>query len=81
MSCAGWGTDNHFATVVQEIAAKGEHLKGMGDKDGGAGKKFLFATVADVGLGTDAVKTAADFDSHMSKVSANSGATGDGWAS
>jgi hypothetical protein len=53
----------------------------MGDKDGGAGKKFLFATVVEAGLGTAAVKTAADFDSHMSKVSANSGAIGDGWAS
>jgi hypothetical protein len=53
----------------------------MGDKDGGAGKKFLSATVVEAGLGTAAVKTAADFDSHMSKVSAYSGATGDGWAS
>lgn len=64
-------------TAVQEIAAKGEHLKDMGDKVSGVGEKFLPATVAVAGLGTAAVKTAADFDSQMSKVSAISGATGD----
>lgn len=41
------------------------------------GKKFLPVTAAVTGLGTAAVKTAADFDSEMSKVSAISGATGD----
>ena len=64
-------------TAVQEIAAKGEKLKDMGDKVTGVGEKFLPATVAVAGLGTAAVKTAADFDSQMSKVSAISGATGD----
>ena len=65
------------ATAVQEIAAKGEQLKDMGDKVSGVGEKMLPATVAVVGLGTAAVKTAADFDSGMSKVAAISGATGD----
>ena len=65
------------ATAVQEIAAKGEQLKDMGDKVSGVGEKMLPATAAVVGLGTAAVKTAADFDSQMSKVSAISGATGD----
>ena len=65
------------STAVQEIAAKGEKLKDMGDKVTGVGEKFLPATVAVAGLGTAAVKTAADFDSQMSKVSAISGATGD----
>ena len=65
------------ATAVQEIAAKGEHLKEMGDKVSGVGEKMLPATAAVVGLGTAAVKTAADFDSQMSKVAAISGATGD----
>ena len=64
-------------TAVQEIAAKGEQLKDMGDKVSGVGEKMLPATVAVVGLGTAAVKTAADFDSGMSKVAAISGATGD----
>ena len=41
------------------------------------GKKFLPVTAAVTGFGTAAVKTAADFDSEMSKVSAISGATGD----
>lgn len=41
------------------------------------GKKFLPVTAAVTGLGIAAVKTAADFDSEMSKVSAISGATGD----
>ena len=65
------------ATAVQEIAAKGEQLKDMGSKVSGVGEKMLPATAAVVGLGTAAVKTAADFDSGMSKVAAISGATGD----
>ena len=65
------------ATAVQEIAAKGEQLKDMGNKVSGVGEKMLPATAAVVGLGTAAVKTAADFDSGMSKVAAISGATGD----
>ena len=65
------------ATAVQQVAAKGEQLKEMGDKVSGVGEKMLPATVAVVGLGTAAVKTAADFDTGMSKVAAISGATGD----
>ena len=65
------------ATAVQEVAAKGEQLKEMGDKVSGVGEKMLPATIAVVGLGTAAVKTAADFDTGMSKVAAISGATGD----
>ena len=41
------------------------------------GKKFLPVAAAVTGLGTAAVKTAAEFDAEMSKVSAISGATGD----
>lgn len=41
-----------------------------------AGKKLMPLTTGIVALGTAAVKTAADFDSEMSKVSAISGATG-----
>ena len=58
------------STAVQEIAAKGEKLKTMGDNVTDVGKKMLPATVAIAGLGTAAVKTAADFDSGMSRVSA-----------
>lgn len=63
-------------TALQEIAAKGEKLKDIGDNVTEVGKKFLPVTGAVTGLGAAAVKTAADFDSEMSKVSAISGATG-----
>ena len=63
-------------TALQEIAAKGEKLKTVGDNVTNVGKKFMPVTLGVVGLGTVAVKTAADFDSAMSKVAAVSGATG-----
>ena len=63
-------------TALQEIAAKGEKLKTVGDNITNVGKKFMPVTLGVVGLGTAAVKTAADFDSAMSKVAAVSGATG-----
>lgn len=64
------------ATALQEIAAEGEKLKTVGENVTNVGKKFLPVTAGVVGLGTAAVKTAADFDSAMSKVAAVSGATG-----
>ena len=67
---------NQSATALQKIAADGEKLKTMGDNVTEVGKKFLPVTGAVAGLGTAAVKTAADFDSGMSRVSAISGATG-----
>ena len=67
---------NQSATAVQKIAAKGEKLKTVGYNISNVGQKFLPATVAITGLGTVAVKTAADFDSSMSEVAAISGATG-----
>ena len=63
-------------TALQEIVAKGEKLKTVGDNVTNVGKKFMPVTLGVVGLGTAAVKTAADFDSAMSKVAAVSGATG-----
>ena len=63
-------------TALQKIAANGEKLKTMGESVTDVGKKFLPVTAGVVGLGTAAVKTAADFDSAMSKVAAVSGATG-----
>ena len=61
------------ATALQEIAAKGEKLKTVGENVTNVGKKFLPVTAGVVGLGTAAVKTAADVDSAMSKVAAVSG--------
>ena len=48
----------------------------MRDKVSGVGQKLLPVTGVVTGLGTVAVKTAADFDSAMSRVAAVSGATG-----
>ena len=63
-------------TALQNIAAKGEKLKTVGDNITNVGQKFMPVTLGVVGLGTAAVKTAADFDTAMSKVAAVSGATG-----
>ena len=65
------------ATAMQKIAATGEKMQQVGDKITGVGEKLMPASLAVVGLGTAAVKTAADFDSAMSQVAAVSGATGD----
>ncbi|MCR4629559.1 MAG: phage tail tape measure protein [Clostridium sp.] len=68
---------NQSATAIQKIAADGEKLKTMGDNVTEVGKKFLPVTAGVAAIGTAAVKTAADFDSSMSKVAAVSGATGE----
>ena len=64
------------ATALQKIGATGEKLQAVGDKVSGVGQKLLPVTGVVTGLGTAAVKTAADFDSAMSRVAAASGATG-----
>ena len=63
--------------TLAKIDEAGEKLQNIGSSVENVGKKFLPVTTAVTGLGTAAVKTAADFDSEMSKVSAISGATGD----
>ena len=67
-------TTNATLAKIDEV---GEKLQNIGSSVENVGKKFLPVTAAVTGLGTAAVKTAADFDSEMSKVSAISGATGD----
>ena len=68
---------NQSAVAIQKIAATGEDLKNLGDKISGVGTTLTKGvTTPIVGLGTVAVKTAADFDSAMSQVAAVSGATG-----
>lgn len=64
------------ATALQKIGATGEKLQTVGNKISSVGQKLLPVTGVVTGLGTAAVKTAADFDSAMSKVAAVSGATG-----
>ena len=67
---------NQSATALQKIAATGEKLKDVGGNIENAGKKLLPVTATVTALGTVSVKTAADFESSMSKVAAVSGATG-----
>ena len=67
---------NQSATALQKIAASGEKWKTVGDNISSAGQKLLPVTGVVTAAGTAAVKTAADFESAMSKVAAVSGATG-----
>lgn len=67
---------NQSATALQKIGATGEKWKEVGGNIENAGKKLLPVTATVTALGTVSVKTAADFESSMSKVAAVSGATG-----
>ena len=67
---------NQSATALQKIRATGEKLQTVGNKISSVGQKLLPVTGVVTGLGTAAAKTAADFDSAMSRVAAVSGATG-----
>lgn len=62
--------------LAQVVSETREKLQAVGDKVSGVGQKLLPVTGVVTGLGTAAVKTAADFDSAMSRVAAVSGATG-----
>ena len=63
-------------TTLAKIGEVGGKLENAGNTIAGAGKKMMGVTTVIGGLGTAAVKTAADFDTSMSKVAAVSGATG-----
>ena len=67
-------TTNATLAKIDEAGAK---LQNLGSSVEKVGKNFMPATAAVTGLGTAAVKVAADFDAEMSKVSAISGATGE----
>lgn len=63
---------------VESISTGFDAVTAVGDKLTSVGTKLtLGLTTPIIGLGTACVKTTADFDSTMSKVSAISGATGD----
>jgi len=62
---------------LDKMAEVGSKMQKAGDSITGAGKKLLPVSGAVAGLGAISVKTAADFDSSMSKVAAVSGATGE----
>lgn len=64
-------------TALNKIDAAGKTLESVGSKMAGVGKTLTTTVTAPiVGIGTAAVKTAADFDEQMSKVGAISGTTG-----
>lgn len=65
------------STALAKIDEAGKKIGAFGDSVTSAGKAVMPASMAVAGLGAAAVKTAADFDSSMSKVAAVSGATGD----
>ncbi|WP_412717904.1 hypothetical protein [Clostridium sp. AM48-13] len=58
---------NQSATAMQKIAATGEKLKTTGDNISSAGQKLLPVTAAVTGMGAASLKTAADFESSMSR--------------
>ena len=61
---------NQSATALQKIAATGEKLQDVGGRIEGGGKKLMPVSAAVTGIGVASVKTAADFESGMSKVAA-----------
>lgn len=65
------------SVALAKIDEAGKKIEAFGDSVTGVGQKIMPASLAVAGLGTAAVKTAADFDESMSKVAAVSGATGD----
>lgn len=65
------------STALAKIDEAGKKVQAFGDSVTSAGQALMPASVAVAGLGAAAVKTAADFDTSMSKVAAVSGATGD----
>ena len=65
------------STALAKIDEAGKKIEAFGDSVTSAGKAVMPASMAVAGLGAAAVKTAADFDSSMSKVAAVSSATGD----
>jgi TP901 family phage tail tape measure protein len=62
---------------LTKLADVGAKMEKTGDAISGAGKKLMPVSGAVAGLGAISVKTAADFDTAMSKVAAVSGATGE----
>lgn len=64
-------------TALVQIGNAGEGLQKVGEKISGAGEALMPVTAGIVGIGVAAVKTGADFDAEMSKVSAISGEVAD----
>ena len=81
MRQAGTGAEElstKFISAGKQLQEVGEKLQSVGSKISDVGTKLTKGlTTPLAGLATVAVKTAADFDTQMSKVSAISGATGE----
>lgn len=65
------------SSTLAKIDEVGTAMQNVGGKITSVGKTVSVASGAVIGMGTAAVKTAADFDSAMSQVAAVSGATGE----
>ena len=65
------------STSLAKIDEVGQKMESVGNSIAVGGKSMMPLTLAIGGVGTAAVKTAADFDAGMSQVAAISGATGD----
>ena len=65
------------SVALAKIDEAGKKIESFGDSVTDVGNAIMPASMAVTGLGAAAVKTAADFDTSMSKVAAVSGATGD----
>ena len=65
------------SVALAKIDEAGKKIEAFGDSVTSAGQAIMPASMAVASLGAAAVKTAADFDTSMSKVAAVSGATGD----
>ena len=64
-------------TALNKMSSVGQTMQSVGSSMTSVGKTLTtYVTAPILAVGTAAVKTAADFDSQMSKVSAISGATG-----
>ena len=64
-------------TTLNKMSSVGKTMQSVGSSMTSVGKTLTtYVTAPILAVGTAAVKTAADFDSQMSKVSAISGATG-----
>ena len=69
---------NNLKVFSNKLATAGNKLRSLSSTFDSVGKSLTkTVTVPLVGIGTAAVKTAAQFDSHMSEVKAISGATGE----
>lgn len=68
---------NDLKYHTTELNESADKLESFGEKTSEVGAKMSVVSGAVVGIGTAAVKTAADFESGMSKVEALSGATGE----